>query len=123
MIRAVLFFALALVSIIVFSPLLGFFAILWWVFNSQWAWRNILLLDHWFNVFWGPVLNSVLKPQFRFGFVDETPSSVIGKNLNYGEHFVIIDRVLSFVLRDADHSVEAIEYDEGDRIINQKVND
>ena len=79
--------------------------------------------DQMINVWSAWFLNKPLSVKYRFGHEDETLSSVVGKNLTQGEHFVIIDNCLSYFLRDDNHSTESIEKNEGDKFVQQKVND
>lgn len=116
--RVFLFFLLVWLHVIPFSPLLILLVVC-----GKWGFNVLISLDQLFNAVYGPLLNKLLGAKYRFGFPDETVSSVVGKNLQTAPHFVIIDKWLSFFLRDPNHSEDAIEKNEGDPFIKQKVND
>lgn len=84
----------------------------------RWISRLGLSVDQTYNVFWSPWYNWVLDPKKHlFGHPDETVSSVIGKNLKEDdrEHWRYIEYLLVLALEagEGDHSIPAIEDDEG----------
>lgn len=59
----------------------------------------------------------ITRQGYRFGVPDETVSSVLGKNYRKGTLTwcgKILERILHFL--DTDHSVKAIEHDEGPKL-------
>lgn len=133
-IRVVLFFLLIVLVALPFMPFWLLFFAAFYSGKSKsklqfWGYNNLIALDQWFNAMFAPLLNRLLQPLelFRFGYVDETVSSVIGKNLTAAEHFVIIDNILSIVMFDPNHSYDARELDEGgdgiEDVLKQKAED
>ena len=72
-------------------------------------------LDQGFNVIFRWLLNKVFNTT-RFGYVDETISSVLGKESRDGcKTCKVICGILSFILRDPNHCKTSIEEDEGEK--------
>lgn len=82
---------------------------------SGWLFNVLVSLDQFLNVLLGPSLNAILKPVAKFGYPDETLSSVFGKNVESGTC-----RACRFMCRmlhwfDKNHCQESIESDEGNK--------
>lgn len=78
-----------------------------------WCMRTWLWIDQGSNVLLGWLWNvMLLNKGARFGYPDETLSSVFGKNLNGSLPMRYCAAVLDFV--DPNHSYKSIEHDEGD---------
>ena len=78
----------------------------------KWLWNILISIDQFFNVLLSPLLNWMLKPEARFGFPDETLSSVLGKNRERCKTCYWICRALHWI--DPNHCEKSIELDEGD---------
>lgn len=81
-----------------------------------WCYNNMICVDQGWQVLFAPLLNLGVRTQHKFGWADETASSVVGKNLSAtGElRWRIIEWVLSIALSlGRPHSLKAIEHDEG----------
>lgn len=80
-----------------------------------WLWNALISLDQLANVLLAPLLNLLLRPRYRFGFPDETLSSVLGKNSRAGSCRFCrwVCRLLNRV--DPAHCDKNIESDEGDK--------
>lgn len=79
--------------------------------------RLLISLDQFFNALLGPILNRLFNAsKSRFGYPDETISSVLGKMQTRGEGNKAA-RVLSSLLNklDKNHVEDSIEQDEGSR--------
>lgn len=76
-----------------------------------WAWRVLLALDQLINTVLGPVLNRVFGT-YRFGWPDESMSSVFGKEVREGNRRARwVCRLLNWF--DRGHCEKSIEEDEG----------
>lgn len=83
--------------------------------GNDYATRSMTSLDQGWQVLVSPILN-LWKPVYKFGYPDETASSVCGKNLrSTGEaRWKILEFVFSWIFEfGKPHSVKAIEDDEG----------
>lgn len=76
-----------------------------------WLWDILISIDQFFNVFLRWPLNYFLKPKYRFGYPDETLSSVFGKNRKQCRACYWVCRMLHLI--DKNHCEESIETDEG----------
>ena len=76
-----------------------------------WFWNILISIDQFVNVLIGPLLNLLLNPAYRFGYPDETLSSVFGKNRAQCKTCYWICRALHLI--DPDHCNKSIEPDEG----------
>jgi len=126
--RAIVFFAFLLTCFLflcIAAPLLAlhFFVCLLISARSEYGLNVFIAWDQLLNVLAAPFLNVIFKnPTYKFGYPDETISSVIGKNLRfYGKcadkSLVIVDRVLSKIDPTSKaHSIDAIEDDEGGKV-------
>ncbi len=83
--------------------------------KNSYTWNLLIALDQLFNVLLSPLLNALVRNGgARFGYADETLSSVFGKN-----HRRDTCRVCSFICRhildriDHGHCSRSIEADEG----------
>ena len=80
-------------------------------------WKRLLVwLDQGVNVLLSPVLNIYLPPgAYRFGYEDETLSSVFAKNSRHHQvkWCCVMCKLLN--LFDQDHCTKNIELDEGDQ--------
>lgn len=82
---------------------------------QPWLWGVLVSLDQLINTVMGPVLNWALRPKFRFGYPDETLSSVLGKNVR-ARACRFCDWVCHLLHRlDPNHCAKSIEDDEGNR--------
>ena len=79
----------------------------------SWFWNILISIDQFFNVLLSPSLNWILKPKARFGYPDETLSSVLGKNRAQCKTCYWICRALHLI--DKNHCEKSIELDEGNR--------
>ncbi len=79
----------------------------------KWFWNILISIDQFFNVLLSPLLNWWLKPKYKFGYPDETLSSVFGKNHKQCRACYWICRALHLI--DKNHCKESIEHDEGDQ--------
>jgi len=80
---------------------------------KQWIWNILIGLDQMANVIFSPILNWTLKPDYKFGYPDETLSSVFGKNTRSGncKFCYYVCRCLHWF--DEGHCAKNIEEDEG----------
>jgi len=123
--RAIAFFsliALCFVSLAIAAPLLALHLTICLLIStkSDYGMNVFIAWDQLLNVLAAPALRAIFRnPVYRFGYPDETISSVIGKNLKfYGkradEGLVIVDRILSKIDPTSKaHSMDSIEDDEG----------
>lgn len=78
----------------------------------NWLWNVLITIDQGVNTIFAPVLNWLMKPQYKFGNPDETLSSVMGKNVRAGScpvcHFIC--NYLSLIQNK--HCKKSIEDDE-----------
>lgn len=83
---------------------------------GAWMWQVLVALDQFCNALFAPLLNLGLRPgAARFGFPDESLSSVMGKNVRAGHCRGC--RWICRLLHRADphHCEKSIEADEGDK--------
>ena len=118
--RSAIFFGLIFLGI-VFAPVMVFFATIYafifmWNPENKIARRIFEELDQDLNVIMGRLFN-LLYPNLnhKFGFSDETISSVIGKNLEEGDaRMQPLDNFLSAAdPMEGSHCINAIERDRG----------
>jgi hypothetical protein len=83
---------------------------------KTWAIRVLVAIDQLINAVFGGVLNYALSPTYRFGFPDETLSSVFGKNVRSGNCRVCGLVCWALDKLDPGHCARNVEPDEGDRI-------
>jgi hypothetical protein len=130
--RAIAFAAIITVVILIFfivAPIPAFHllaCIIMAMTKSRWTayGREVFIAyDQLLNVLLAPVFRCLFDyPTYDFGYADETVSSVIGKNVLRGPQFshrslFIVNEWLSKLdPRSKNHSVESIEYDEGDKL-------
>lgn len=79
----------------------------------QYIFSILISIDQFANTLLSPVLNSILKPEYKFGYPDETLSSVFGKNKDKCKLCRIICKLLNII--DKNHCIESIEPDEGNK--------
>jgi hypothetical protein len=125
MLRAIAFFlflGLILLFSIVTSPVitLHFISSISACFasNSKKGERVFIAYDQLVNATFGGFLNWLFKrPMYKFGWPDETISSVLGKNIRIGgcdSSILIVDRWLSYIDPTSDHHcIDNVEDDEG----------
>ncbi len=85
---------------------------------KRYGWNLLIALDQLANVFFGPLLNLLLRPKAaQFGDPDETLSSVFGKNVRAGEcrGCRLVCRLLNRI--DPGHCQASIEEDEGGKAL------
>lgn len=80
----------------------------------KWFWNILISIDQFINVLLSPILNYLLNPVHRFGYPDETLSSVFGKNKKQCKMCYWICRALH--LLDKNHCDDSIESDEGNKL-------
>ncbi len=89
---------------------------------KSYTFKVFIGIDQFANAFFAPVLNGIMRAEMKlrgksiiglakFGYPDETLSSVFGKNRDHNKFCAGIAAVLDFL--DTDHSLDAIEADEG----------
>ena len=78
----------------------------------KWFWNILISIDQFANVLFSPVLNLLPNLKAKFGYPDETLSSVFGKNREVCKSCYWICRALH--LLDPKHCEKSIEEDEGD---------
>ena len=83
--------------------------------KQKYFWRVLISIDQGFNVVLSPALNWGLNTD-KFGYPDETLSSVFGKETSEGKCKVcyFVCRVLNVF--DPNHCKKSIEADEGNKV-------
>lgn len=110
-------FLVAVLSFMLIVPLALLFKLLTWRLSLDWFLRCAISIDQFINVWADDLFCCLLLTRFSkhpFGNEDETVSSVIGKNYLRGtlSQFGLFVRWFLNTL-DKNHSVKAIERDEG----------
>ena len=79
---------------------------------KRWIWNILISIDQFFNVLLSPIFNFFLRPEHKFGYPDETLSSVFGKN-NSGNCKTCYYICMCLHFLDKEHCKNSIEHDEG----------
>ena len=133
MCRAILFILLILFSFLlalISAPLLAFHLIFCTYHSirtkskyNHYGLKVFIGWDQLLNVLLAPCLNRIFNnPVFKFGYPDETISSVLGKNIsrspaNTDKSMYIVNTWLTKLDPNSDnHAVDSIEEDEGNKI-------
>lgn len=118
--KALAMFILALILLVVLTPLALLFRVVTPSVRGDWFYRLTLSIDQFGNVLGDSLFNFwLLKDKGHiycstFGNEDETISSVIGKNFNLNnlsKSGELLRQILSYL--ENNHSVNSIEKDEG----------
>lgn len=81
--------------------------------QNSWLWDMLISFDQMINVAFRWPLNKINNGPAKFGYPDETLSSVMGKNIRAGrcKFCYVICRIIHII--DKSHCQKTIEYDEG----------
>lgn len=119
--KSLILLIVSIFSVCFISPLLIVYTFLSFLFTfdfkglGNWFLQLSISIDQFANVSTFKFLNLILIKSngYSFGKVDETISSVIGKNKEMrtlSKTGILIDKILN--LFDSNHSIKSIEYDE-----------